>query len=98
MVEEKLEPSTAKMMVKGSADCLNRIDHLNKTIKYTNELYCTMRVFRQMKQRFLRLTCLSMTVFIVPESTLSSKQRMTMDELGRDPMGPNRSRVRCGIH
>lgn len=24
MVDEKLEPSTAKMMLKGSADCLNR--------------------------------------------------------------------------
>lgn len=26
MVDEKLEPSTAKMMVKGSADCLNRYE------------------------------------------------------------------------
>ena len=26
MVDEKLEPSTAKMMLKGSADCLNRCE------------------------------------------------------------------------
>nr|XP_043625192.1 DExH-box ATP-dependent RNA helicase DExH9 [Erigeron canadensis] len=29
MVDEKLEPSTAKMMVKGSADCLNSAFHLS---------------------------------------------------------------------
>lgn len=28
MVDEKLEPSTAKMMLKGSADCLNRYELL----------------------------------------------------------------------
>lgn len=28
MVDEKMEPSTAKMMVKGSADCLNRYGYL----------------------------------------------------------------------
>lgn len=28
MLDEKLEPSTAKMMVKGSADCLNRYSSL----------------------------------------------------------------------
>ncbi|XP_071715800.1 DExH-box ATP-dependent RNA helicase DExH9 [Rutidosis leptorrhynchoides] len=39
MVDEKLEPSTAKMMVKGSADCLNSAFHLSYNM-LLNQLRC----------------------------------------------------------
>ncbi|KAF3439318.1 hypothetical protein FNV43_RR17595 [Rhamnella rubrinervis] len=39
MVDEKLEPSTAKMMLKGSADCLNSAFHLSYNM-LLNQLRC----------------------------------------------------------
>ncbi|CAI9287231.1 unnamed protein product [Lactuca saligna] len=39
MLDEKLEPSTAKMMVKGSADCLNSAFHLSYNM-LLNQLRC----------------------------------------------------------
>lgn len=39
MVDEKMEPSTAKMMVKGSADCLNSAFHLSYNM-LLNQLRC----------------------------------------------------------
>lgn len=39
MVDERLEPSTAKMMVKGSADCLNSAFHLSYNM-LLNQLRC----------------------------------------------------------
>ncbi|KAJ6818893.1 DExH-box ATP-dependent RNA helicase DExH9 [Iris pallida] len=39
MVDEKMEPSTAKMMVKGSADCLNSAFHLSYNM-LLNQMRC----------------------------------------------------------
>lgn len=39
MVDEKMEPSTAKMMVKGSADCLNSAFHLSYNM-LLNQIRC----------------------------------------------------------
>lgn len=46
MVDEKLEPSTAKMMLKGSADCLNRYLLHITCLGQTNLVHSLLYFFR----------------------------------------------------